>query len=580
MFRKAIAAAIIVGLVWAVSFSSPAFAWVTPPAPTLVYDGGAGNAGDILQGAVPANWQAKPVLVFVQGLHGSANNWWGPTTYYGDNDMYAYAYNNGYRTFFVQFRDADGNAGSMWLNGSMLRQQLEWITKYAGVSQVNIVAHSKGGVDSQSAIVHYGAYPYVNRVLTLSSPHRGSELADLSYSWYAWWLGALLGQHDDGTYVMQTGYMDYFRSITDGRPEDIGMDHYYTLGGTHHGPLFSALWFGGTYLNAYGSNDGVVRTYSAHALPGHSADPTSSSWNHDNIRMGSQVFGYVNSFAGQLTAAAPSGAGYLAAGAKAATAYRVAALGDQEVAAASAEAEQSAVESGSIYRGGEFTQGRAVETVPVETGVQSVTFDVLTAAPGLDVAVLSPSGKRLTADQRSQADEYFQGAERVALTVDQPEAGLWTIEMDATSGASAASAASVANTSGAYLLTASLEGGVTAVLNRPGLVAPGENLSLNISLTGGHGAVASGSATGTLVRTASGKARPVRVTDARLDRFTQGQGVGGRLAAPGQEGVYNLSLTVTGTLSDGSAFERSLVTSFAVARPEARDAAHLRAWIK
>lgn len=577
MFRKAIAAAIVLGLVWAVSFSSPASAWVTPSAPTRVYDAGAGNAGDILQGAVPANWQAKPVLVFVQGLHGSANNWWGPTTYYGDNDMYAYAYNNGYRTFFVQFRDADGNAGSMWLNGSLLRQQLEWITKYAGVSKVNIVAHSKGGVDSQSAIVHYGAYPYVNRVLTLSSPHRGSELANLSYSWYAWWLGALLGQHDDGTYVMQTGYMDYFRSITDGRPEDIGMDRYNTLGGTHHGPWFSALWYGGTYLNAYGSNDGVVRTYSAHALPGHSADPTSSSWNHDNIRMGSQVFSYVNSFAGQLAAAESAGAGQLTADAGPARSYRVAALGDLEAAAASAEADQSVVQSGSIYRGGEFAQGRAVETVPVESGIQSVTFDVLTVAPGLNVAVVSPSGKRLTADQRSQADEYFQGAERVALTVDQPEAGPWTIEMNASGGTSAAAAA---NSSGAYLLTASLEGGVTASLSRPGLVAPGANLGLNIALNAGSGEVTSGSATGMLLRTASGKSRPVRITDARLDRFTRSRGVGGRLAAPGQEGVYNLSLTVTGTLADGSAFERSLVTSFAVARPEARDAAQLRAWVK
>lgn len=569
MFRKAIVAAVILGLVCAVSVSSPASAWVTPSAPTLVYDAGAGNAGDILQGAVPANWQAKPVLVLVQGLHGAANSWYGPTTYYGDNDMYAYAYNNGYRTFFIQFGDADGNAGSMWLNGSVLRQQLAWITQYAGVSKVNIVAHSKGGVDSQSAIVHYGAYPYVNRVLTLSSPHRGSELADLSYSWWAWWLGALLGQHDDGTYVMQTGYMDYFRSLTDGRPEDLAMDHYYTLGGTHHGPWFSALWYGGSYLNVYGPNDGVVRTYSAHALPGHSGDPTSSSWNHDNIRMGSQVFSYVNSFAGQLAAAEPTGAGYLAAGGRAAGAYRVAALGEQEAAAASAEAGQFAAQSSNIYRGGELTRGRAVESIPVETGVQRVTFDVLTATAGLDVTVISPSGRRLAADQRSQADEYFQGAERAALTVDQPEAGLWTVEMDAAHAAN-----------GAYLMTASLEGGVTASLDRTGLVSPGQTLNLNIALRTGDGAVASGSAVGTLLRTASGKARPVRVAETRLDRFTKGQDVAGRLAAPGQEGVYNLSLTVTGTLSDGSAFERSLVTSFAVARPEARDVDHLRAWVK
>ncbi|MHB9144342.1 MAG: esterase/lipase family protein [Symbiobacteriia bacterium] len=553
MFRKALVLIVVVALGLA-SLPMSAAAWTIPPTPTKVYDAGSTtNQGDVLAGAVPANWQAKPVLVFVQGLHGSASSWWGPTSYSGDNDMYAYAYNNGYRSFFVQFRDADGNAGSMWLNGSVLRQQLEWITKYAGVSKVNIVAHSKGGVDSQSAIVHYGARPFVNRVLTLSSPHRGSELADLSYSWYAWWLGALMGQHDDGTYVMQTGYMDYFRSVTDGQPTDIAMNHYYTLGGGDWGPWFSAMWFGGSYLSAYGSNDGVVRTYSAHALPGHSGDYTGGGWNHDNIRMGSRTFNWVNTYAG-TTASLTT-----------ASLFRIASLGGTQ-AAATTEPAQTTVNSGQVFRGGQLTAGRATESVPVESGATQAAFDVLASAKGVDVTLVSPSGQRLAATERLAADEYFQGAERIALTVDKPEAGFWTIEINDPNGGDAG-----------YLATATIDSGLTASLAKTfGVLSPGAGMNLRLDLSGGQTAIASASAEGVLLRTASGKTQSVKVTKQRLGNWMKGQGIQGSLHLPQQAGIYNLSLTVKGTLADGTPFERSVVTSYAVAPAGQRDAAHLQ----
>lgn len=557
MFRKVVVVILAVALSLA-ALPMAAAAWTIPPTPTIVYDAGSTtNQGDILAGAAPANWQAKPVLVFVQGLHGSAGNWWGPTSYYGNNDMYAYAFNNGYRTFFVQFRDADGNAGSMWLNGSVLRQQLEWITKYAGVSKVNIVAHSKGGVDTQSAIAHYGAGPYVNRVLTLSSPHRGSELADLSYSWYAWWLGALMGEHDDGTYVMQTGYMDYFRSITDGRPEDLPMDHYYTLGGGDWGPWFSAMWYGGTYLSAWGTSDGVVRAYSAHALPGHSGDYTGGSWNHDNIRMGSRVFSWVNSFDGQF-ASRTTDLVRIATGALGAITAPSAGAGEVP--------EQAAVASNQIHRGGQLSAGKAAESIPVESGAASVIFDVLASEPELSLTLVSPSGTRMPADQRFAADEYFQGAERVALKVDKPEAGFWTLEMTAPT-----------DTATAYLATATIEGGLTAALSRPaGVLTPRAGVDLQISLGGGSPAVTTASAEGTLLRTRTGDNQPVRVSAVRLGNWAAGRGIQGRVPTPQDEGIYNLSLTVSGTLADGSPFERSLVISYAVAAPGSRDAANLQ----
>ena len=71
--------------------------------------------------------------------------------------------------------------------------KLEEIYNHFG-KKVNIVAHSKGGIDTQAALVGYGANRFVGNVITLATPHHGSNLADLSYSWWAGWLASILGQ--------------------------------------------------------------------------------------------------------------------------------------------------------------------------------------------------------------------------------------------------------------------------------------------------------------------------------------------------------------------------------------------------
>jgi triacylglycerol esterase/lipase EstA (alpha/beta hydrolase family) len=144
----------------------------SPPLPTLMDQNPSGAEGNWLVGATPAAYdENKPVLVFIQGKGGNAASWWGDSKYSGVNDMYACAYNSGYRTAFVNLRDADGIEGTMWTNGEVLRNQLQQICSYFGVSKVNLICHSKGGIDAQTAIVHSGAYPWVARVVTLSTPH-------------------------------------------------------------------------------------------------------------------------------------------------------------------------------------------------------------------------------------------------------------------------------------------------------------------------------------------------------------------------------------------------------------------------
>ncbi|MDI5790481.1 hypothetical protein PO124_24680 [Bacillus licheniformis] len=54
-------------------------------------------------------------------------------------------------------------------NGAMLAAKLREIYQYFG-RKVILVSYSKGGIDSQSALIHHNAYHYVERVITLGTP--------------------------------------------------------------------------------------------------------------------------------------------------------------------------------------------------------------------------------------------------------------------------------------------------------------------------------------------------------------------------------------------------------------------------
>lgn len=121
---------------------------------------------NIFYGAVPPGGENAPVLVFVHGYGGQAIDWWFFNFGSGFNDMYDLAYSAGYRTAFVT-DNLTGEAAncevlrrpviSVFDAGDVLKRQLEYITDHYDVDQVSIVAHSKGGVDSQVAIVFNGA---------------------------------------------------------------------------------------------------------------------------------------------------------------------------------------------------------------------------------------------------------------------------------------------------------------------------------------------------------------------------------------------------------------------------------------
>ena len=78
--------------------------------------------------------------------------------------------------------------GTIENNAEQLKNQIHEILQKHGVDKVNIIAHSKGGLDSRYMIEKLGMENSVASLTTICSPHRGSKLATKLYSLPKWTL--------------------------------------------------------------------------------------------------------------------------------------------------------------------------------------------------------------------------------------------------------------------------------------------------------------------------------------------------------------------------------------------------------
>lgn len=63
-------------------------------------------------------------------------------------------------------------------SGRELADRIRQILAETGCEKVNIIAHSKGGLDSRAAIAHAGCAPCVASLTTINTPHRGCIFAE------------------------------------------------------------------------------------------------------------------------------------------------------------------------------------------------------------------------------------------------------------------------------------------------------------------------------------------------------------------------------------------------------------------
>ncbi|MFD1173542.1 esterase/lipase family protein [Oceanobacillus picturae] len=356
--------------------------------------------GEWYAGDTPTNLIADaPVLLFVPGLNNAAQIFW------EDNDMYQTALEAGYQTAFIQLHDAGGASADMWDNGQLLAEKIEEIAAHFSNKPITIIAYSKGGVDAQTALTYYGAGQYVENVITLSSPHHGSQLADLADSSWAGWLADLIGAQGEGTSAMETGYMAYFRSITDAEPTASAHD-YYTIGGTNLGSMFSSTWFGGMYLNSYGDNDGVVTTSSSQLPVGQLLEI--GNWNHTTVRSGATFSIFEDVITGnslsRLTQNTPI----------------------YEEAIEAKEARNQWVTGGELENGTEEKVSLFVD----ET-IKQASLQLLTAEPLSSIELTNPSGKTVQVKPKvtENKEGYFINAITHHFTLEDLQVGKWELRL-------------------------------------------------------------------------------------------------------------------------------------------------------
>lgn len=126
-------------------------------------------------------------------------------------------------------------------NAGDIRRKIQEIVEDTGCGKVNIIAHSKGGLDSRYAITALGAAPMVASLTTINTPHRGCRFVD-----YACRL-------PEGLYRTIAGCFDYwFGRFGDSHPD------FYTA--THQFSTASSLVFNkdvpdipGIYYQSYTS---------------------------------------------------------------------------------------------------------------------------------------------------------------------------------------------------------------------------------------------------------------------------------------------------------------------------------------
>ncbi len=81
---------------------------------------------------------------------------------------------NGATIFYGEHNSASPVAKS----GEELARRIKDIKAQTGCEKVNVIAHSKGGLDMRYAIAKCGAYEDVASLTTINTPHRGCEFAE------------------------------------------------------------------------------------------------------------------------------------------------------------------------------------------------------------------------------------------------------------------------------------------------------------------------------------------------------------------------------------------------------------------
>jgi len=165
--------------------------------------------------------------------------------------------------------------GTIESNAEMLKMTIDKILKETGKEKVNIIAHSKGGLDSRCMIWKYNYGGKVASLTTISTPHHGAVLADMILNLRSLHtktakrtLGDLVKLYNDiypdiytAGYDLTTTNMNEFNRIVTMDDRVFYQSIYSIMTNAADDLLFTASY---NYIKKeIGENDGLVSEYSA-----------------------------------------------------------------------------------------------------------------------------------------------------------------------------------------------------------------------------------------------------------------------------------------------------------------------------
>jgi len=108
--------------------------------------------------------------------------------------------------------------GSIEHNAITLKDNIEKLLADVGCEKINIIAHSKGGLEARYAISSLGMADKIASLTTLATPHRGSKTVDL------------LLKLPKTFYKMWAFFANItFRCLGDKNPDFYTVAHHFTL---------------------------------------------------------------------------------------------------------------------------------------------------------------------------------------------------------------------------------------------------------------------------------------------------------------------------------------------------------------
>lgn len=107
--------------------------------------------------------------------------------------------------------------GTIVYNAEDIKKRIFQVLEETGAKKVNIIAHSKGGLDSRYAISKLGMAPYVASLTTMNTPHRGCRFVDYAC------------QLPEGLYRLVASCFDRtFRKFGDKNPDFYTATHQFS----------------------------------------------------------------------------------------------------------------------------------------------------------------------------------------------------------------------------------------------------------------------------------------------------------------------------------------------------------------